>query len=64
MHGARKASKWEELHEILDQKAVAIHSVAEVHLPSSEESPIRSNWHWTGCKKEVDCRGEGVGVLW
>ncbi|KAH9378350.1 hypothetical protein HPB48_013587 [Haemaphysalis longicornis] len=62
MHGARKASKREELYATLDREALAIYSVAETHLQGFGEPPIHRNRHWTGCNREADCRGGGVNA--
>ncbi|KAH7954486.1 hypothetical protein HPB49_019141 [Dermacentor silvarum] len=65
LHGARTASKWEELYRMMDDEDMELYAVAETHLRAMEEPPVQKGWQWSGLNRPSESRkGGGIGVLW
>ncbi|KAH8036697.1 hypothetical protein HPB51_003949 [Rhipicephalus microplus] len=65
LHGARTASKWEELYQMMGDEDIEIYAVAETHLRVMEEPPVHKSWQWAGLNRSGQSRkGGGLGFLW
>ncbi|KAH7961651.1 hypothetical protein HPB52_011092 [Rhipicephalus sanguineus] len=65
LHGARTASKWEELYQMMGEEDIEIYAVAETHLRVTEEPPVHKSWQWASLNRSGESRkGGGIGFLW
>ncbi|KAH7944525.1 hypothetical protein HPB52_021066 [Rhipicephalus sanguineus] len=65
LHGARTASKWEELYQMMGEEDIEIYAAAETQLRVMEEPPVHKSWQLAGLNRSGESRkGGGIGFLW